>query len=572
VGALERPSSWQLLLALRREHPRFGAVMVLLLALFVGPLFLPSYLPFVDWGARAGELAMVANWGDQTLRFAEFHRLEWWHGEMPLRLLLAPLVRVAGADLAMRLVLALCFVAQPLLIVSILRRRQLSPWAALLTFAALHSYPLHFGHLDYVVSLTLALAALASWEKRRDDPGWRPVLIWAGWALGCAVAETQGLLVLAVLLLVLGLLAGTRDDRIQQLGQRLGRVALALAPGVAYVAADALRLAQLSAPFEILGQQASQHYALERIVQLPLLLGDLWRGALALGIASAGFLLLLVAPMVPRAPESAAAPETPAPGSGTAPESEGQDDDSQPREGPARAWLPRVVDPWLESAWVARYRLAAALVTLAFLLGPSEVLGLFHFPTRLPVLLLLLLPLVVGTSPAWRSRIFIGAAVAWALWLGVFIASQLLTFGVEVGEMRQVIAAIPRGSKVRCLIPKTTSTIGRVPTYRHFCGHVQAQRGGVTGFVFRSRGVHLRAPYAASQEQIYREQDAGVATFDHATYGDLYDYFIVRPRLSMTGFDRQPLAKTVRLLLATRNWRVYRRVASMKAAGAKPKP
>ncbi len=182
------------------DTPRFVVAALLLAA---APLLWPAIPPLVDLPSHMSSFHVAANLDTSATlrRYFEFH----WQliGNLGVDLLAIPLAKVLGAELATKLVVIMIPVLTVggMLWVAHEIHGELPPTAGFALPLA-YCYPLHYGFLNYCLSMALMLFAFAAWlhtvPSRRQT--WR-IGLFAVVGLGVWIAHAVGwgLLVLACL-------------------------------------------------------------------------------------------------------------------------------------------------------------------------------------------------------------------------------------------------------------------------------------------------------------------------------------------------------------------------------------
>jgi len=179
-----------------------------MLALVALPLLWPSLPPLIDLPSHVGSyhLALSLPASATLSQWYEFH---WqWLGNLGMELLVPPLAKAVGVELATKLIVigVVLLTAAGMLWIAREIHGELPP-AAALALPLAYGYPLHFGFLNYCLSMALMLLAFGLWLHlgRRGWIARRAVLfaalapaVWVahaiGWALlavACGAAELQ---------------------------------------------------------------------------------------------------------------------------------------------------------------------------------------------------------------------------------------------------------------------------------------------------------------------------------------------------------------------------------------------
>lgn len=144
------------------ETPRFAVALVLLTAV---PLLWPQIPPLVDLPGHMGRYRVQLDLAESEA-LQRFYRFEWrLIGNLGLDLLVIPLEKLLGLELAVRLVVLSIppLTAAGLLLIARVVHGVLPPTAALaLPFA--YSFPFHFGFANFCLAIALAFLAFALWR------------------------------------------------------------------------------------------------------------------------------------------------------------------------------------------------------------------------------------------------------------------------------------------------------------------------------------------------------------------------------------------------------------------------
>jgi hypothetical protein len=418
------------------------AVFVVLLAIASIPLFSTVLPPLVDYPNHLARLHLIAEGGNQ------FYAVRWAPlPDLAADLIVPSLVRIMPLDLAGKLFLVLTFA----LIAGgtvWLNRAATGCWRlwSLLAFLLLYDRILLWGFINYLFGLGLALCGLALWLSLDDRPGWRAAgasLI----ALACFLSHIAAFGVFALAI------AGVELPPLLRLwrggGHRVfaGRIAVAAVPFV------------LPAILFLFGQPPSEsgpvNYGhLARKADLLFSVFDNYNrpfdiACLALFVALFGVL----------------------------------------------AWRRRL--------WMApRLGVALAILFVAYLALPSQMMTGSGVDRRLPITLFLLL--IAGTAPVpplpRRVAIVLRLAVA-----TVFIARMAVIETVWLQADRlyasdlAVIDALPRGVTLAVAYPPRDVNAGAIPQI-HVATLAAARREGFVPTIFAYRAQQplvLRPPFDA---------------------------------------------------------------------------
>ena len=180
-------------------------------ALFLAalPLLWPPIPPLIDLPSHLGSyhVALAADAATSLSKYFDFH----WEliGNLGVELLVMPLARLVGLELATKLIVILIPVLTVAGMLWIAREiHGALPPTIGFALPLAYGYPLVFGFVNYCLSMAFMLIGFGLWLRlsRQDRPRWRAaafaliaIVIWVthaiGWALlvvACASAELQG--------------------------------------------------------------------------------------------------------------------------------------------------------------------------------------------------------------------------------------------------------------------------------------------------------------------------------------------------------------------------------------------
>src|SRR6267143_1114744 len=153
------------------------------------PLWSSTFLPFQDAPQNVAAVRVLADYGDATFGFQRWFEVDLRRSQyLGFYLPAAALAKLVGPQAACRIVLTLIVFALPaacwLLLRSFGRDTRLSVFAP----AAFHTVPLYLGFFNFVISVPVAIAAVALFERELGAPSRSRALLlaaialFAGWA------------------------------------------------------------------------------------------------------------------------------------------------------------------------------------------------------------------------------------------------------------------------------------------------------------------------------------------------------------------------------------------------------
>src|SRR5712664_372383 len=135
------------------------------------PLWSSTFLPFQDAPQHVAAVRVLADYGDATFGFQRWFEVDLRRSQyLGFYLPAAALAKLVGPQAACRIVLTLIVFALPaacwLLLRSFGRDTRLSVFAP----AAFHTVPLYMGFFNFVISVPVAIAAVALVERELGAP------------------------------------------------------------------------------------------------------------------------------------------------------------------------------------------------------------------------------------------------------------------------------------------------------------------------------------------------------------------------------------------------------------------
>ncbi len=491
--------------------------------LMILPVLLVDWLPFVDVPPHVAEVAILANYLVPEFRFQEFYELgRWLHPYTPHRVVLAGIAELIGPMAAYRLFIAaylgLAMYFAVRLIHFVGGRRS----AVLVLPFVLYSFPLHFGFIPYCFATAVLLGGLywtERWLAGDGRSGSITVLLVPSLLFLLHPQAFLYWLVIGPLLVLLWSAANGRDRR--KTGVMVGSLIPALAMFVAYAIAS-------GKPDAIAQGSAGWPHPLTRLQNLPRYLGGMWDDPWIYIVALVAVGWWLWAGV---------------------------------------AWGGRqssVDNKRLSRFWEHRYLLVVIALFAGSMVLPESLMQAY-IASRLPSMALLVLPVALAMDARWDHRAFVVGAAGLSLAFAVLVAVQMFRFDAESGSFSEIVDNIPVGAAVRCNIDAGHSDQFTLPSYRHFCSYITAEKGGLNGFLFRKLGIDYSAPYQIPQGLLYFWQFDATRRFDFRQFGDLFDYYVVRDPADITVYDDpEALGEFFAPVVRSGEWRLYRRIRSFQ--------
>jgi hypothetical protein len=484
-----------------RNQRMFVAVVVLSIA----PLWIGSYLPFVDLPQHAAQIAALRELWRGNQAFTQLFEINWFTPYLLGYLLLAALSAVLPVMIAAKVIVSASIVALPLLTGRLLRVAGADERWQWLAIPGSFSFALYWGFLSFIVAAPLALVFLILTIRFADSPTPRRALGIAAFSIFLFFCH---IIVLGFASLVsLGYLAGRhyRDPK---------TLVLRALP---YTAALPLIAAWFAFTYKsetvVQNNQIIYGVVRERLEHLVLQPAghDGFTSLLSPLITAAVFLLPLLA---------------------------GCRFSSKPER-----WLPFV------------------LGLLVFMVAPRYVFSTAYFYQRLGVFLVPLW-LLAWESPGARQRRFAewGAIAVVLLWTFTSI-SRFAAFARETESFRTVIAQVPPGQRIASMIYDHRSPYFALPVYMHFPAWYAATQRGISDFNFADF-ISQMVRYRKDAGPRITEDLAWYPTMlDWQRHGgDSYDYFIVKSPFDISGPIFKQRRGNVELVARSGWWWLYRNV------------
>lgn len=533
LSRLSHVPLWQL----RRERPWFFIVFLVLLVLFTVPVFIPDFLPFIDYPQHASEVMILGNYGNPEFNFSKFYYIKsWYHPYMAHRIAVTALAYFTGAELAMRLYIVLYLVAVPFGVLSLLSHLKRSPWPSILSFLGLYSFPLLYGFITYCVGTAAVIWGYFIWEKVRNRNAWDQLAWLAPAGLVIFLLHPHAFAYWFGTLPVLHALHLWRERRSWK---PMFATFISLIPGFLLLFLHWILAFESIATIRTGGVEMfhSPTYA-KRLDDILYNAGALWTDSTWAVLLLLIVGLFLLSPLFP------------------------QDTQTPPNDDEP------IATTWVETLWQARYLIVVFTYLGGAFMLPENFGGQHFVASRFPSMAILILPLALSRGRFWQARPLIVLTSVLMIALGGVVMKQMGTFHQESRELQRAIDVIPRGAQYRCQIDAPYSRVfnrtpssPEMPTYRHFCAYIQLQKGGLNGFQFRNLGIDYQKPYQISQDKLYYWQLAPSEYFEYETYGDRFDYYIVKHPEGITPYDPgQKLSRNLLSIYKGTAWAVYRRV------------
>lgn len=496
---------------------RAWATLVGLCLLFLVPLWLPTFLPFVDYACRADELWILAELNNPEHGFDRWYEVDrWLHPKMAHRMLLLPFAKAFGGDVALRLYYSAYLLGAPLAVAFALRQGGRPIWPALLVLPGLYSFPVAYGFGAYSVSTAALVFTFGCWER------WREGITGRAWA---------GLSALSALLFLLhpqaflywvvtgGALAITAWLSGRQTVADVAKTAASMGTGAllfwSYARVSFNYKTDATRSEVFVWSPGLGH----RLKELPGHLGAYWDDSMALAVLAATAVVIGVAAVVLR-------------GEGG----------------------------WRDRLWGARW----AVVVAAFLGGAfaiPEAFGRQHFiASRFPSMAMLVVPLALGSSAAWswprlRGALLLIVALTW-----ISLTGRMVLFDTEAARMSAVIDHLPDGATTQCNVDLRWTLVNDLPAYDCACSWIHLENGGLNGYLPHRTGIDHKDAWDIPGREYGSWRDNNSAGFHYGTWGNQYSHWVVRADVGPTELEGPRLGPYFERSFEDGNWRVYRRV------------
>ena len=413
------------------------------------PLWMAQRPPLQDLPQHVAAVQVLSRYTDAHWHFAEYFELHLARTQyLTVYLLAVPLARVFGALMAVKLVLALAWIATPLSVLALLRTLGKDGWLSLLVLPLTYNMHAMTGFINFIAALPLMFFGMAYAIRSYQKPSLRSSWVLAGILLLTFYTHIVpfGVLLLAVCALAI-------DRKWTVIMARLWPLLPSVAAGALWVATSPAGLTLLRMGKPVAGSLPPRYVPISEAIRsvadwlTPGLPGEADWNRIAVWTLLCASLWALSAAY---APSRSGSPES-------------------------------------QAGRVASARLAFLLpfcIACYFWL-PVSYDFIWPISLRFPLMAAYLLPLWLAHAPAVARR----AAAVVATYLA---ASALMDVSAafqqfERTEMRgfdEVIERIPQGSRVVGLIYNPRSNVMRQPSLLHAVAWVQAERGGAVMFTF----------------------------------------------------------------------------------------
>jgi hypothetical protein len=413
------------------------------------PLWLAHRPPLQDLPQHAAAVQVLSRYGDARWHFAEYFELHFARTQyLTVYLAAVPLARLFGAVFAIKLVVALAWVATPLSVMALLRALGKDGWLSLLVLPLTYNAHAMTGFVNFIAAIPLMFFGIACAFRAYQNPTRK-----RSWTLAALLLVTFYTHIIPFGVLLLAVLALAYDKKPAIVLNRLLPVVPSAVAGLFWLLTSpaGTKLAHMNQagvgslpPRYVPLPEAIHNFADWLIAGLP---GEADATRLVIWVLLCAFLWALSAGYSPSRKEG-----------------------SQSQLG------------------------RTAAMRLGFLL-PACIAGYFWLPVsydfmwpislRFPLLAAYLLPLWLAYAPATARRA--ASVVATAL-----AASALMDMGAafqqfERTDMRgfdDVLARIPQGSRTAGLMFNPRSELLKQPTLLQSVAWVQAEKGGAVMFTF----------------------------------------------------------------------------------------
>lgn len=493
-----------------------GVLAVAFLAIAT-PLVSAAWLPFVDYPEHVGTIAALH--GARDPHFSEFFVVEYPRTQYLLFYLSGDLLAyLFGVEGAGRATVVLSVATMPLAVAVWLREHGRPPLVAALGAAvAIHAFVM-WGFLNFAMGMVLAVLALAAMARlvRRPDP--RTALVLGVAALATFYAHAQlfawfGLMAIvqtatmlraagwprmrravawafvAAVPSVVGVVIWIRNSGVIERGVAGTRSGAAAAMGDApptwHPVTDTLH-GWLSHSFGCWSDGSGEH--------------------VALGFFAAGIVMVALRGLRGRGP------------------------------------VPSAVMPALPASLRARASLAPPISSLApevvlfstfalYLFAPFSYRYIEPINERFLPLAFALVPALGPRAPlaVWPRRVLGVALVSLALFAGHVHGEGFTRTDAEMGELDAALSHTEPGRRLLGLIHDRQSTEAPFATYLHAHQYYQAHVGGLACFGFVEFPISpIQYRPGAEPPPFPPRFEWTPERYDHATYGDAFDYWLVR--------------------------------------------
>ena len=483
-----------------RSYPLFSLLFLVSCAAVVIPVWVPEYLPLVDWPQHLAVVSVLAEHGNPAYGFDRYidvgpfmtTYMTFYGGAA----LLAPLF---GIDGAARLLLCFFFVGAPLSLAYLLRSMGRAPHPALAAFPVTYCWSFYFGFASYLVSLPLLFFALGLVFRQAKERTWVGGI---GLALMCIVVfftHAFTYLVLGLcMLLVTPLATGRRFKRLMWIWA--SGIPSLLCFGYWYAWNRGLELADEigAGAAAILEAETVRGDFKQKLGDLP---GNLnnglggtidetlrlwwWRALLLLFVLGCCGVI----------------------------------------------WRSFKRKKLSQTKWFHTVAIALILSLLYFAV-PISVAGVWAVSARVVVLAAFGLTLVISpiSERRWLSAVPYLPMVALTVWVSTVNISHFQEFDEEASGLTETLDAMESGQRVYGLMNQSHSQAMDFPAFLHFPCYYMVRRGGIVGFTFfrQNPSTPLRVRNLAEVPNPGRRSEWEPQRFRNDVHSPFYDGLLIR--------------------------------------------
>jgi hypothetical protein len=413
------------------------------------PLWLAHRPPLQDLPQHAAAVQILSRFGDARWHFSEYFTINLGRTQyLTVYLAALPFARLFGALTAMKLIVAITWVATPLSVLALLRAIGKDGWLALLVLPLTYNAHALTGFVNFIAAIPLMFFGMAYAIRLYQKPSRR-----RSWLLAGLLILTFYTHIVPYGVLLLAVIALAFDRNIRVLLGRLIPVVPSVIAGLIwfFTSPAGLTLARITKP--VSGSLPPRYVQLPEAIRAfadwltPGLPGDADPTRFAIWSLLCAMLWALSAS---RSPSSTDQPD-------------------------------------FQKGRSASMRLAflLPLCIACYFWLPVSYDFIWPISLRFPLIAAYLLPLWLVHAPAWGRRAagVLSTALAASALMDVGGAFQQFE-RTELRGLDEVIAKIPQGSRVAGLIFNPQSSITRQSSLLQSVAWVQVEKGGAVMFTF----------------------------------------------------------------------------------------
>ena len=417
--------------------------------LLTAPLWLAHRPPLQDLPQHVAAVQVLSRYGDARWHFAEYFELHLARTQyLTVYLAAVPLARLFGALVAVKMIIALTWIATPLSVLALLRTLGKDGWLSLLVLPLTYNTHAMTGFVNFIAALPLMFFGMAFAIRSYHKPSRK-----RSWILAAILLLTFYTHVVPFGALLLAVIALAFDRKISVIAARLLPVVPSVAAGLLWAVTSPAGSTLVKIGKAGAGSLPPRYVPMSEAIRsfadwlTPGLPGEADATRLAIWALLCASLWALSAAYTPA------------------------------RNASAESKMGRIAS--------TRLAFLLPLCIACYFWLPVSYDFIWPISLRFPLMAAYLMPLWLVHAPAFARRT--AAVVATSL-----AASALMDVGAafqqyertELRGLDEVIDKVPQGSRVAGLIYNARSIVMRQPSLLHSVAWVQAEKGGAVMFTF----------------------------------------------------------------------------------------